>query len=127
MKSRRQFIAGLSGAMAAWPGAARAQQAERMRRIGILMPYAADDAEFAARASALKDEIRKLGWTDRNIQFDERWTTDNMDRVRADVKSVIAAKPDVVVATGGGGIPPVVLGSPSLSIVNTRARDPRGA
>jgi putative ABC transport system substrate-binding protein len=123
---RREFLGVLGGAATAWPVVARAQQPIGMRRVGILMPYAADDPEFAARASALKDEIRKLGWTDRNIQFDEHWTTDNMDRVRADVKSLIAAKPDVVVATGGRIIPVVLEATRSIPIVNPGAVDPVG-
>ena len=71
---RRQFITLLGGAAAAWPLAARAQQRERMRRIGIVMPFAKGDSEGEARIRALKQELAKLGWTDGgNIQFDERW------------------------------------------------------
>ena len=71
--TRRAFITLLGGA-AAWPLAARAQQRERMRRIGIVMPFAKGDSEGEARIHAFKQELAKLGWTDgSNIQFDQRW------------------------------------------------------
>jgi hypothetical protein len=70
---RRNFIALLGGA-AAWPLAARAQQGERMRRIGALMTYAESDAEGRARIAAFRDELQKLGWTEgRNVQIDIHW------------------------------------------------------
>jgi putative tryptophan/tyrosine transport system substrate-binding protein len=70
---RREFITLLGGAAAAWPLAAGARQPSRVRRIGILMPYAKGDAEWAARVLAFKQELAKLGWTDGgNIAFDER-------------------------------------------------------
>ena len=81
---RRAFITLLSGAAVAWPLAARAQTGERMRRIGILMPYAPTDMEVQARVRAFREELRKKGWAKGvNVQFDERWTTDNMDLIRA--------------------------------------------
>ena len=104
---RRDFITLLGGAAAAWPLAARAQQqAGRMRRIGILMPYAEGDTEYGARVLALRQELARLGWAEGvNVQFDERWTTNNMDRVRANAESLMASNPDVVVATGGRVVP----------------------
>ena len=70
---RREFITLLSGA-AAWPLAARAQQGERVRRIGVLMPLAADDPLGQARIAALREGLEKLGWTEgRNIRIDTRW------------------------------------------------------
>jgi putative tryptophan/tyrosine transport system substrate-binding protein len=73
---RRQFITLIGGA-AAWPPTARAQQGERMRRVAILMAYPPTDVEVQARVQAFREELARLGWTrDRNIQFDERWTTD---------------------------------------------------
>src|SRR5258708_5157185 len=101
---RREFL-GVLGSAAAWPVVARAQSPERMRRVGILMPYGAGDAEFEARVRALKEELEKLGWTDRNIQFVERWTTDNMDQVRSNAANLLASTPDVVVASGARIIP----------------------
>ena len=80
---RREFIAALGAAMA-WPLTARAQQGERMRRIGILMPYLPTNAEMQARVRAFHEELRKRGWAASvNAQFDERWTSDNMDLIRS--------------------------------------------
>ena len=76
MKSRRQFISLLGGAAAAWPVAARGQQGERVRRIGVLLPATADDAEFQARVGAFLQELGQLGWTvGRNVRIDIRWAT----------------------------------------------------
>ncbi|MFZ0054947.1 MAG: ABC transporter substrate-binding protein, partial [Pseudolabrys sp.] len=72
---RREFIKVLAGSAAAWPLAARAQQGERMRRVGILMPFSPSDKEFQDRVQAFKEELRNRGWTAGvNVQFDERWT-----------------------------------------------------
>jgi putative ABC transport system substrate-binding protein len=76
---RRQFITLLGGA-AAWPLAARAQQGERVRRIGVLMAAAADDPEYQARIAAFVQGLQQLGWTDgRNVRTDTRWATTNAD------------------------------------------------
>ena len=73
---RRAFIAALGGAAAAWPLAARAQKSERVRRIGVLLPAAADDAEYQARVGAFLQGLAQLGWTDgRNARIDIRWAT----------------------------------------------------
>ena len=73
MSNRREFIALLGGA-AAWPVAARAQPAERVRRVGVLMPLAMDDPEAKARFAAFQQGLEQLGWTDgRNVQIDTRW------------------------------------------------------
>jgi putative tryptophan/tyrosine transport system substrate-binding protein len=102
---RREFIT-LLGSAVAWPLVARAQQSERMRRVGILIPFAESDAEVQIRVRAFREELQRLGWTEgNNLQFDERWTTDNMERVRANAASLLELKPDVVVATGGRVIP----------------------
>jgi hypothetical protein len=80
---RREFIKLFGGAAAAWPVAARAEQRERMRRIGIVMPFAKGDSDGEARIRAFKQELAKLGWTDGgNIQFDEHWPADKPDRGR---------------------------------------------
>ena len=72
---RRKFITLLGGAAAAWPLAARAQQGERMRRVGVLSSLAADDPEAAARNAAFLQTLQELGWTDgRNVRIDYRWT-----------------------------------------------------
>jgi ABC-type uncharacterized transport system substrate-binding protein len=103
---RREFITLVSGAAAAWPPAAWAQQGGGMRRIGILMPYPPSDTVNQSRVGALRQELQRLGWTrGANIEFDERWTTDNMDLVRANAANLVELKPDVIVAFGGRVIP----------------------
>jgi putative ABC transport system substrate-binding protein len=124
---RREFIVTLGGVAVALPLAARAQQHDPMRRVGILMPYAKGGAEWDARILAFKQELEKLGWADgRNIQFDERWTTDNMDTVRAGAASLVASSPDVIIATGGRVIPILMRLSASTPIVIPGASDPVG-
>jgi putative ABC transport system substrate-binding protein len=80
---RRQFISLLGGAAVVWPIAARAQQPERVRRIGVLMSSAADDPEAPARVTAIAQGLQELGWTvGRNVRIDYRWTGGNATRVR---------------------------------------------
>src|SRR5215468_2374093 len=96
---RRDFLT-LLGGMVAWPLVASAQQPSHVRRVGILMPYPKGDTENEARVRAFKQELAKLGWAEgRNIAFDEHWTTDNMDMVRAHAAAVIASNPDIIVTT----------------------------
>ena len=100
---RREFITLLGGATAMWPHAVRAQQVTRLRRIGILMPFPPSDSEWQSRVGALRQELQRLGWTrGRNIEFDERWTTDNMDLVRTNAANLVELKPDAIVALGVG-------------------------
>ena len=127
MIRRREFITLLGGAAAAWPLAAQAQQGERVRRVGIVMPYPRGDSENEARVRAFKQELAKLGWTDGgNIRFDERWTTDDMSRVWAEAASLMASNPDVVVATGGRVVPVLMQLSRSIPIVLPGVSDPVG-
>jgi ABC-type uncharacterized transport system substrate-binding protein len=129
--TRRASITALGGAAASslsWPLAARAQQpAGRVLRVGIVMPYAEGDADYQIRVRLLRQELGRLGWTDGgNIQFDERWTTDNMDRVRAEAASLMASNPDAVVAIGGRVVPVLMQLSRSVPIVVAGAGDPVG-
>jgi putative ABC transport system substrate-binding protein len=102
---RRDFIAVLSGATATLPLAARGQP-ERMRHVAILMPYPPSAVEYQAYVRALRQELGKLGWTSGvNVQFDERWSTDNLELVQANAAGLLELKPDVVVAVGGRVIP----------------------
>jgi putative tryptophan/tyrosine transport system substrate-binding protein len=122
---RREFITLVGGAAAAWPLAARAQQPDRVRRVAILMPYPPTDLELQARVQAFREELARLGWTrDRNIQFDERWTTDNMDLVRANAVNLLELKPDVVIALGGRVIPILLQLTRSVPIIIPGASDP---
>jgi putative tryptophan/tyrosine transport system substrate-binding protein len=123
---RRSFIRLLVSA-AAWPLSVRAQQPGRVRRIGIVMPYAKGDSEYEARVNAFKQELAKLGWTEGgNVAFDERWTTDNMDRVRAEAAGLVASNPDVIVTTGGRIVPMFMQLTRSIPIVLPSASDPVG-
>jgi len=88
---RRAFITLLTGAGAAWPLAARAQQAERMRRIGVLMNLAADDAEGQARSAAFLQALQQLGWSDgRNVRIDYRWAAGDADRFHRYAEELLA-------------------------------------
>jgi putative tryptophan/tyrosine transport system substrate-binding protein len=122
---RRQFITLLGSAAAAWPHAARAQQAERVRRIGILMPYAPTDMEVQARVRVFREELRKKGWATRvNVQFDERWTTDNMDLIRAAAANLAELAPDAILAVGGRVIPVLMQATDTVPIVVPGGPDP---
>src|SRR5262245_30283099 len=97
---RREFITLLGGTAAAWPLAARAQQGERMRRIGVLMSQAANDPEGQARVAALLQGLQELGWkVDRNVQIDSRWAAGDSERFRQYAMELVALAPDVVLAS----------------------------
>jgi putative ABC transport system substrate-binding protein len=96
MTSRREFISLLGGAATAWPFAARAQQAERMRRVGVLNALAADDPESRLRVAAFEQSLQQLGWAEgRNVQIDYRWTAGYADRVSRYAAELVALAPDL--------------------------------
>ena len=96
---RRKFIT-LLGSAAAWPLAARAQQGERMRRIGVLTSVA-EDSESKALQAAFRQGLEQLGWTDgRNVQIDTRFGQGNADRIRKYAAELVALAPDVILSTG---------------------------
>jgi putative tryptophan/tyrosine transport system substrate-binding protein len=97
---RREFIALLRGMAVAWPIAARAQQPERMRRIGVLMGHPENDLEGPAFFAAFRDGLEKLGWVeDRNIRFDTRWTTpEDAEARRRFAKELVALQPDLILS-----------------------------
>ena len=98
---RREFITLLGGAAATWPLAARAQQAERVRRIGVLMARAEDDPEAQARVAAFEQGLQQLGWSDgRNVRIDRRWAAGDADTARKYAAELIALAPDVILAPG---------------------------
>jgi putative ABC transport system substrate-binding protein len=95
---RREFVTLLGGA-AAWPLAARAQQGQRQRRIGVLMYYAEADPAGQVRVTALRNRLRELGWMDgNNIQVEVRWTAGKPDRIRAEAAELISMPVEVIVA-----------------------------
>src|SRR5262249_8892423 len=99
---RREFITLLGGAAAAWPLAARAQQPEKIRRIGVLTPFAADDPEGQARLTAFMQGLQQLGWTDgRNLRIDIRWGAGDAERIRRNAAELVALAPDVILAAAG--------------------------
>ncbi len=124
---RREFILALGGAAAASPRAARAQQSERVRRIGVLSNPGPDDAEMQSRNAVFVQGLQELGWTvGRNLHIDYRWSHGDADRLRADAAELVALGPDVLLATSGVSILPLVQASRSVPIVFAQTIDPVG-
>jgi putative ABC transport system substrate-binding protein len=124
---RRDFIALLGGA-AAWPLAARAQQGERMRRIGVLLPAAADDSEFQTRVGAFLQELQQLGWAiGRNVRIDTRWATTNTADIRRHATELVALAPDVILAHGAASVRAVLQATRTVPVVFPVAGDPVAA
>jgi putative tryptophan/tyrosine transport system substrate-binding protein len=125
---RRAFITLLGGAAAAWPLAARAQQQERLRRIGVLMSVAAEGPEGQARLAAFTNRLQQLGWTDgRNVRIDTRWGAGDAEGIRRYAAELVALGPDVILASGdivGVALQQTTRGVP---IVFTMIADPVGA
>jgi putative ABC transport system substrate-binding protein len=126
---RRQFITLLGGAAAAWPLAARAQQAgERVRRIGVLTNLAENDPEARSRNAALLEELQQLGWTDgRNVRIDYRFSLGNMARLRQHAVELVALAPDVILATGQEATGALQQVTRTVPIVFVLVPDPVGA
>src|SRR5258708_4323527 len=96
---RRDFLKMIAGSAAAWSHAAHAQQGERIRRIGILMPIAQSDHEGQARLASLRSVLERLGWSEgRNVQYEIRWTDGRSDLFPSMAKELIESKPDLLVA-----------------------------
>jgi putative tryptophan/tyrosine transport system substrate-binding protein len=129
---RRAFIALVGGAAAAssvsWPLAARAQQGERMRRIGMILPAVADDTAFQARVGAFHQGLALLGWTiGRNVRIDTRWATTNVAEIRRHAAEVVALAPDVILAFGASTVGPLLQATRTVPIVFAVLADPVGA
>jgi putative ABC transport system substrate-binding protein len=125
--TRRTFITLLGGA-AAWPLAARAQQGERVRRIGVLHTPAADDAEGQARNAAFLKGLSELGWSDgRNVRIDLRWGASDPDNVRKYAAEFVALAPDVILATGSATVGPLLQATRAVPIVFVLVPDPVAA
>jgi putative tryptophan/tyrosine transport system substrate-binding protein len=124
---RRQFITLLGGA-AAWPLSARAQQAERMRRVGVLIPGASDDPVSQARLAAFLEGRQQLGWVDgRNVRIDTRLGASDADLLRKHAGELIALGPDVVMAYSSNAMPPLLQLTRAVPIVFAVVADPVGA
>src|SRR5437870_11514125 len=125
---RREFITLLGGAAAAWPLAAGAQQGERMRRVGILLPAAADDAEFQTRLAAFHQALALLGRTiGRNVRIDTRWATANAAEIRRHAAELAALAPDVILAHGASTVGPLLRATRTVPIVFPVVTDPVAA
>ena len=125
---RREFITLLGGAAATWPLGARAQQPERMRRIGVLMNRAADNPEGQAAVAAFRQALEQLGWSDgRNVRIDIRWGVNDVERDRRDAAELVALAPDVILASGTLSVAALQHVTSSLPIVFVGVTDPVGA
>src|SRR5262245_50256343 len=117
---RRDFITVLGGAAAAWPLAARAQELDRIRRIGVLNALAEDDAEAQLRTMIFQRKLRELGWIEgRTIQIEYRWSGGNPERISSDALELIAMKPDAVLAITTPAVLALRQATHSLPIVFT--------
>jgi putative ABC transport system substrate-binding protein len=124
---RRNFVLALACA-AAWPLAARAQQPERIRRIGVLSGLAADDPQGQATVSTFLQRLQQLGWADgRNATIDYRWGAGNVDDMRKQAAELVALGPDVMVATGGASVGPLLQATRTIPIVFANVPDPVGS
>jgi putative ABC transport system substrate-binding protein len=125
--TRRKFIT-LLGGSAAWPLAARAQQGERVRRIGVLLPAAPDDAEFQSWVGAFLQGLAQSGWiTGRNIRVETRWTKFDAEQTRKYAAELVALAPDVILATGTSPVGPLLRLTRTVPIVFPIAADPVAA
>ena len=122
---RREFITLLGGAAAAWPLAARAQQAGGVRRIGVLMNLASEDAEGQARLAAFHQGLQQLGWTvGRNVQIDYRWGAGNADYIRKFAAELVALAPDVILSTGSPSVAVLQQATRTVPVVFVTVVDP---
>jgi putative tryptophan/tyrosine transport system substrate-binding protein len=122
------FITLLGGAAAAWPLAAWAQQAGRMRRIGVLTPFPADDAEGHARLTAFAQALQQLGWTvGQNVRIDYRWGPGNAETMRKYATELVALAPDIVLASSSAAVPPLLEASRTVPVVFAGVADPVAA
>ena len=125
---RRKFLTLLSSAVAAWPMTAGAQQPERMRRIGVLIPGTANDSEFQTRLGAFLQALALLGWDiGRNVSIDTRWATSNTAEVDRHARELAALAPDVILANGSVAAAPLLQATRTVPIVFAIAADPVGA
>jgi putative tryptophan/tyrosine transport system substrate-binding protein len=125
---RREFLSLLSGAAAAWPLTAHAQQVAQTRRIGVLTGLAADDPQGQATIAAFLQGLQHLGWADgRNLRVEYRWGAGNADDMRKYAAELVTLAPDVLVATGGASVGPLLQATKIIPIVFANVPDPVGS
>src|SRR5262245_29026596 len=125
---RREFMALLGGAATAWPLAARAQQPERVRRIGVLMPFSSDDPVAEARKRVLEWALTQLGWKlGTNLALEYRLAGGGAESVRRQAGELVALAPDVIVTAGSLAPSPVLEATRTIPVVMTNVPDPVGA
>jgi putative tryptophan/tyrosine transport system substrate-binding protein len=125
---RRDFIVLAGGAVAGWPRSARAQQGERVRRVGVLLPAAADDLQYQTWVGAFLQGLAQLGWLiGRNVRIDTRWATTNAAEVRRHAAELAALAPDVILAHGASSVVALQQATRTVPIVFPVAVDPVGA
>src|SRR5215468_2219041 len=125
---RRQFMTLPAGALLASPLAARAQEDERLRHIGVLMTLAAIDPQAQARKAAFLQELHELGWTiGRNVEIDHHWATGAVDDTRRHAAELVALAPDVILASGSAALESLLLATRTVPIVFVAVPDPVGA
>ena len=123
---RREFIAGLGSTAAAWPLAARAQQGDRVRRIGVLMAGDENDPVYKPFLSAFTQGLAGLGWTDgRNVHMDVRWGRGDINRIRALAQELVALQPDIIVTIGTAATVALQRETRTIPIVFVNVADPR--
>jgi putative tryptophan/tyrosine transport system substrate-binding protein len=124
---RREFIAGLGG-VAALPVAAHAQQYDRMRRIGMLWPYAEGDPEANAWLATFREELEKLGWVEgRNVRIDHRWAALDEESVQRFARELVALQPDIILTQSTPNTAALLQQTRTIPIVLTQGTDPVGA
>ena len=124
---RREFITLLGGAAAAWPLYARAQQAERVRRLGVLMPTGERDPETQLRVGALREGLQKLGWVEgRNLRVEYRWGGGSQERTRTYAAELVALKPDVIFGAPTSAAVALYRETRTIPVVFAQAADPVG-
>src|SRR5215831_3443891 len=124
---RREFIAACGGA-AAWPLAARAQQGDRMRRIGVLMAGDENDPVWKPRLSAFTQALAGLGWTEgRNVRMDLRWYGDDINRIRALAQELVGSQPDIILTYGTPATAALQRETRTIPIVFANGGDPVAA
>jgi putative ABC transport system substrate-binding protein len=125
---RRDFIKGIVGSASAWPLAARAQQGERIRRIGVLMTLAETDPEAQSWLAAFTQELSQLGWTEgRNLRMEVRWVPGNIDLMRTTAKELIGLQPDVILSNSTAATAAFAREARTIPIVFAIVSDPVGS